>query len=160
MSYTWGDRNYTGTIHIVNLDLEITITQNGIEALQDLLDTSKIRVVWMDAVCINQKDEIEKAAQISMMGHLYFFAESCVACVGRKDTVSSNVFQMVNSDEKYRSEPLVTKKLLVNSFMKRPWFKRLWVVQEALLSEKITIQCGRQSMEIEEFSLACQGLFS
>ena len=33
----------------------------------------------------------------------------------------------------------------------RPWFGRLWVVQEALLARKATFNCGRQSVDFDNF---------
>jgi hypothetical protein len=33
----------------------------------------------------------------------------------------------------------------------RPWFERLWVVQEALLAQKATFNCGQQSVDFDEF---------
>lgn len=38
--------------------------------------------IWIDAVCINQADPIEKAAQISLMGDIYSNASLVIAWLG------------------------------------------------------------------------------
>lgn len=37
----------------------------------------------------------------------------------------------------------------VKALLKRPWWGRLWVVQEALLSKKATLNCGFQATDLE-----------
>jgi len=52
-------------------------------------------------------------------------------------------------DPKYTPDGFIWKgiELLWN----RPWFERLWVVQETLLARKATLNCGRQSVDLECF---------
>lgn len=52
-------------------------------------------------------------------------------------------------DPKYAPDGFIWKgiQLLWN----RSWFKRLWVVQEALLARKATLNCGRQSVDLDCF---------
>ena len=151
VSYCWGDQNTRTTIHIMDFELEVVITVNGRDVLQNLQHSTEPRVVWIDAVCINQSDPVEKAIQIGIMGHLYFRAESCIAFVGISDATANHVFSRFSA-LKPGLDSKSTKRRLVTQFMLRPWFSRLWVVQEALLSEKIILQCQRQTMDFGEFS--------
>ncbi|KAH8707140.1 heterokaryon incompatibility, partial [Phaeosphaeriaceae sp. PMI808] len=70
MSYTWGIPNFT---HHITCDgtTELSITLNVDIMLRHLRKTSKPRYLWVDAICLNQSDENEKAIQIGMMGHIY-----------------------------------------------------------------------------------------
>ena len=49
-----------------------------------LLETQQegIQYLWVDALCINQADEYEKAAQIKQMGQIYSMAEKVIAWLG------------------------------------------------------------------------------
>ena len=40
------------------------------------------RRMWIDSVCINQADPVERTLQVSIMGSIYADAEMCVAWVG------------------------------------------------------------------------------
>jgi len=42
--------------------------------------------LWIDAVCINQKDKAEQASQIPLMGDIYSTAESVIVWLGRDET--------------------------------------------------------------------------
>ena len=156
VSYCWGNHHYTSKIHIVNFNTNITITLNGFAALKDLRLETKPRLVWMDALCIDQSDEIDKAMQVGIMGHIFFCAQSCIAYVGWRDPISDKVFAMVEAHKKGRLTELPTRRELLSRFMQRAWFTRLWVVQEALLSTNITLQCERLTMDFDDFSKICE----
>ncbi|CZR65847.1 uncharacterized protein PAC_15747 [Phialocephala subalpina] len=42
------------------------------------------KYVWIDAVCINQQDSVEKAVQVGMMGRIYKSAKSVIVWLGRE----------------------------------------------------------------------------
>ncbi|KAF2093590.1 hypothetical protein NA57DRAFT_81092 [Rhizodiscina lignyota] len=48
--------------------------------------------IWIDAICINQKDESEKASQINLMGDIYSFASRVILWLGKGDQLRSTVF--------------------------------------------------------------------
>ncbi|KAK4169651.1 heterokaryon incompatibility [Cladorrhinum sp. PSN259] len=47
------------------------ITANLFSALQHLRHVSENRVLWADAVCINQEDVDKKTVQVALMGTIY-----------------------------------------------------------------------------------------
>ncbi|RMJ06672.1 hypothetical protein CDV36_013732 [Fusarium kuroshium] len=80
LSYTWGDANDVRSI-LVNR-IHINVTANLKVALQYLRRPSEPRVLWIDAVCINQNDNQEKLLQIQRMGRIFSSAASVVAWLG------------------------------------------------------------------------------
>jgi hypothetical protein len=70
LSYVWGDEAIGSPISINN---ETTsITTNLDRALRNLWRKGGEEVlVWADAICINQADDVEKASQVRMMGDIY-----------------------------------------------------------------------------------------
>ena len=54
LSYMWGDLNDTTTINLG--DGEITITRSLETALRYLRYEERSRTLWVDALCINQRD--------------------------------------------------------------------------------------------------------
>lgn len=51
------------------------------------------------------------------------------------------------ADPNYFLDPIAWS--AVQKLLKRPWWGRLWVVQEALLSRKATLNCGLQAADLE-----------
>lgn len=69
LSYVWGSSE--GDQPIVFDNKQLRITQNCDSALRQLRSrTRKIRL-WVDAVCINQQDLMDRGHQVNMMGKIY-----------------------------------------------------------------------------------------
>lgn len=79
LSYVWGDPLETMPI-LVN-DIETQVTLNLEAALRHIRRSSHI-VLWVDALCINQKDEAEKNHQVEMMREIYSGAQLVIAWLG------------------------------------------------------------------------------
>ncbi|KAE9365056.1 HET-domain-containing protein, partial [Stipitochalara longipes BDJ] len=86
LSYVWGDGRSMRSIFcfdhgsISNTKTStILVTSNCWHALRRLRLEDKTRVLWIDAICINQnrEDQGEKSQQVPLMGNLYRKA-SCV----------------------------------------------------------------------------------
>jgi hypothetical protein len=54
----------------------LSITENLHSALRQLRQTENHRILWVDAVCINQSDDVEKGRQVALMGEIYKRASS------------------------------------------------------------------------------------
>ena len=88
LSYCWGDPDFTTTI-FVN-DIEVNVTVNLADALQRLRLLEVTRV-WADALCINQSDRQERSLQIRHMKHIYTKADDTYSWLGRNDADSSKI---------------------------------------------------------------------
>ncbi|OBT67383.1 hypothetical protein VE03_03077 [Pseudogymnoascus sp. 23342-1-I1] len=72
MSYVWGIPKFTQTIELESQAFRVTPHLEN--ALRHLRLPSKDRTMWIDAVCINQSDDVERGEQVMLMKQIY---ESC-----------------------------------------------------------------------------------
>ena len=80
LSYEWGSPLSKTSIWLDGCAIEVT--KNLGCALRYLRSTSADRVMWIDAVCINQSDLEERAGQVRMMSRIYSNATQVVAWLG------------------------------------------------------------------------------
>lgn len=78
------------------------ITENLHGALRQMRLESKARVLWADAICINQEDDKEKSAQVAMMAQIYKGGLRTLAWLGEADHRTHKAFKFL----KYCAEPL------------------------------------------------------
>ncbi|OTA92627.1 hypothetical protein M434DRAFT_74249, partial [Hypoxylon sp. CO27-5] len=63
------------------------VTENLYYALRRLRYTSSPRTMWIDAICINQRDNDEKSIQVNMMGTIYSSCQKAVLWLGEDPEV-------------------------------------------------------------------------
>lgn len=71
LSYVWGDDADSPSRQIVCSGVKLAITQNCYDALCTLRRNFGVRKIWVDAICINHKDNEEKEDQIPLMRDIY-----------------------------------------------------------------------------------------
>ncbi|KIM98326.1 hypothetical protein OIDMADRAFT_91381, partial [Oidiodendron maius Zn] len=132
LSYVWGPRDADVTVSVNNRDLNVSA--NLFEALYHLRRIERKRLLWADAVCINQASDIEKSCQVSFMGEIYRNANDVVIFLGKERDDSAMVMDIVQ--ERIQRCGFDSTRFLcaVNAFFKRPWWSRIWVVQEYQLA--------------------------
>src|SRR5882724_7888649 len=64
LSYTWGVVELTSTITCDGSLMPVT--QNLYDALRYLRQPDRERIMWIDAICINQKNDLERTQQVGM----------------------------------------------------------------------------------------------
>lgn len=107
----------------------------------------------MDAICINQEDVKERNHQVHIMRRIYSKAASVVVWLGSGNQSSRAAMDLIirrNWPEGgYGS--LKRKDLLNNTdqslrglseIFQRPWWKRIWIVQEVVVARELVILCG------------------
>ncbi|KAL6703702.1 hypothetical protein ACN47E_009396 [Coniothyrium glycines] len=86
LSYCWGDSVYNEVLYVrlgaSDVEYAIPVTTNLYEALRALRDTGTSHWYWIDAVCINQVDVHERAAQVSIMKDIYSKASGVIIWLG------------------------------------------------------------------------------
>jgi hypothetical protein len=70
LSYTWGLRTKDKTVEIRGLGT-IEVTDNLFSALRTLRHETMPSWIWVDALCIDQKNEKEKDDQVLFMRQIY-----------------------------------------------------------------------------------------
>lgn len=168
LSYTWGSPVDPVKIFIAGEHglRSLAVTQNCHEALQNLRHPDKARTVWVDAICINQKDLRERARQVSIMRSVYGKAARVFVWLGLRADNSDRALQWINtmsprlahdkSDPTTADprgnwslmtpDPSVTSDMELEAFtalLERSYFDRLWVWQEVRMGGDDTIvKCG------------------
>lgn len=165
ISYVWSDPSIVGHFDFHNGGHGKRVPYN--KAVFDIINTILGRdttlYLWIDALCINQEDLNEKASQVAMMGIIYSQARQVIAFIGEADEtritamnfilltanciwahgslsdcatasgLASLISEIAPSDEDWVS---------IKGLVSRPWFRRLWVVQEIALGKDPVVVCG------------------
>jgi hypothetical protein len=80
ISYVWGDPRHKVTIACDGRPFEITF--NLFWALVRIRSVSQPKILWADAICINQSDLQERSSEVTFMGSLYSNASRVYICMG------------------------------------------------------------------------------
>jgi hypothetical protein len=73
----------------------VSINQSLDTALRYMRYKDKVRTLWVDAVCINQKDVLEKQSQIPLMSRIYSEAKHCLVWIGEADDDTATLFKLI-----------------------------------------------------------------
>jgi hypothetical protein len=72
------------------------ITKNLLEGLSQLQECGEQGWLWIDAICINQEDEEEKAIQIRMMSAIYAEASMVIVWLGVLDAARLKALELID----------------------------------------------------------------
>ena len=81
ISYTWGDLAATEDILVDGCTMKVT--KSVYEVLATYSSSFMPKLLWIDFVCINQEDHVEKANQVQLMRKIYGGAEFCTVFLGQ-----------------------------------------------------------------------------
>lgn len=157
----------------------LAVRRNLESSLRHLRYTDRKRVLWIDALCINQADIIERSEQVSRMKDVFRLAQRVMIWIGSStegsrlamQTLDYLGSQVVHSKIRTRAPHPDAKERLwfqattilpydekrwqaIRDLLERPWFQRLWVVQEAHLARKGVFLCGDDEMDWLTFRYA------
>ncbi|KAN0089211.1 HET domain containing protein [Hyaloscypha variabilis] len=160
LSYTWGVVEFTSTVTCGGSALPVT--RNLYDALRYLRRPDQERVMWIDAICINQKDDAERSQQVAIMKEIYKKAIHVVIWLGKETAEDADAFTLLSRfDRLFKEKGLVDVGNVENllhrlelpaeeskewtamvRLFQRPWFQRIWVLQEAVMAREMTVVCG------------------
>lgn len=167
VSYTWGAPN---TGYLIELNGQnYAVRENCHSALEYLFKHCRSDHIWIDSVCIDQTDMDEKPAQVSLMGQVYRQAAEVYAFVGAEADDSHFLFEQVHLETAlngHRTSLSVSESLsgrgkayyerlamALTCFTRRPYFTRLWIVQELLLAAEVYVACGNDIESLRNFMI-------
>jgi len=176
LSYVWGSEISRRNI-VVN-GRETSVTEN----LEIVLRVLSRRYhfgghykLWVDALCINQRDEDEKAFQISKMREIYSGAWAVIAWLGDEYDDSDKALDLLQQFAKMneerqkelagqiarRPDSLGKRSFFgLNELMKRQYWSRLWIVQELVLGGSASVlRCGDRALDWSTFCAGIDVLF-
>jgi hypothetical protein len=201
LSYVWGNLSnlkqidLSGHAFYVNQNLEV--------ALRNLRLRTRPRTLWIDAICINQNDTVEKSNQVMRMGDVYGQAFEVLIWLGPETNSSAKAFHYLQeiilpcarklseqSAKDISARKVEESKLVVSSefsdgmpqfglfdqngkkfmdycvqkepasaqylealceLLRRPWWSRIWVLQEIARSKSARLICGTSTLPWTEF---------
>jgi hypothetical protein len=95
LSYTWGDVEKNATIKINGM--KARVTENLFMALHHLRPMEGYRILWIDAVCIDQGHDKEKSHQVQQMGDIYRRAEIVIVWLGTGSEDSDTLMEFLRT---------------------------------------------------------------
>jgi hypothetical protein len=155
LSYVWGNPNETAEITIDGQPF--VVTANLASALDSLRDERIAIRVWADAACIDQKNIPERNQQVGLMREVYSFAQQTIVYLGEADNESREVFDVMRRHKLAPDELTVSdlfRESAIAQILSRPWFTRVWIYQELVLSKEVWVQLGRDRMLWDDFCVA------
>lgn len=139
LSYAWGSQNdKIGTVSLEGKPFPVT--SNLEDALHHLRGEEEPRMLWVDALCINQIDDEEKSHQVRQMKSIYQFATRVVIWLGKELDDSDLAMDLIANIHKVGPDNFETSLESARSwealakFYRRSWFSRVWVLQETAVS--------------------------
>lgn len=94
ISYAWGDP--ANKIDVICDGKIIMVTQNLKAALLRFKLKDRSRIVWADAICINQNDNVEKGSQVKLMKGIYGNATRVCVWLGYATVQMEPIFELID----------------------------------------------------------------
>lgn len=168
-AHVWGSPENPQTITTANTST-LSVTEHLALTLRHVRREDEQRVLWIDAICINQRDDVEKGVQVAMMEKIYRWASRVVvflgaeqdgsgeamdymAYLGSQVEVDFGTFAMTPSEQ--CADPSISDKSLplsdmspellkrIYQLLSRPWYGRLWIRPEIFLANSgAVVLCG------------------
>ena len=101
LSYTWGDTTKRKYITIQSADAEgiplrqISITSNLDAALRRIRPATGYLTIWIDFLCIDQENLVERSQQAGIMRQIYQRATSVYVWLGEADESSVKAWKLM-----------------------------------------------------------------
>jgi hypothetical protein len=170
LSYVWGDRS-----NLICIKLNGCLFPVGVNlylALRRLRSLAKDvpAVYWVDAICIDQKNDEERGHQVSMMRNIYEGANEVSVWLGEAAQGSALAMALIrlwstvlcstlaeDVKEYFLEQPALFAKRsweATNNLLCRAWWDRVWVYQEIVVSRKAMFICGADILDCDQLFVA------
>jgi hypothetical protein len=167
LSYTWGDLSRRQRIQIAHMSasgenvVPTWVTSNCHAALKRLRKgATGPRTVWVDSICINQTNISERNHQLTLMTQIYESASCVIVYLGNCADGSDEAMDLIREidipssyDNGRHDEISLLKpdKSMLDALFRRPWFSRVWVLQEVRMARKAVVYCGDRAVNWDSF---------
>jgi len=136
--------------------------------VQIILRDELVLEIWVDALCINQSNDGEKSQQIMLMPQIYTNAYCVIMWLGKEERNTEIGFKMIRDAPSDSMVELVRNGIenpdqweSLQRLLARPYWSRVWIIQEVLLSRDSGILCcGPFRMPWGRFALFLEKLTS
>jgi hypothetical protein len=147
----WGVAAETKTIHL-NQNASFRVTANLEAALQVLRLPDRARMIWIDAICINQGDVQERNRQVQLMRKIYRNAETVRVWLDIDiDPSNPAIVKLQTLNHQSTKEDLGTDASFwepLSAVFKDPYWMRVWIQQEVSNATSLAIQCRKVPLSV------------
>ncbi|KAI1157524.1 heterokaryon incompatibility protein-domain-containing protein [Nemania serpens] len=158
------------------------VTSNLWKLLRDIRQADTDRYLWIDAISINQDDDLERGHQVQRMQVIYSGAERVLFYLGETTGAIQNLMNSLSAlqsqtlgcrwasdDPKWKTvwDTIRSKRGMsdgnmtdgiqkrgLEELLARPWFRRVWILQEVANSRRALLCCGRGFIHAQIFALS------
>jgi hypothetical protein len=174
ISYVCGNQENKAPINLHGSEVQVPATSEA--ALRRMRRKDRPRILWIDAICINEADVDERGHQVGIMYEIYTHTRHNCIYLGPDDGNMPRVLESIRAilreiETETRGytdfyemmfEPsgsmrgsdvplsIDLKHSGLPKFFQNPWFSRLWVVQEASLSCTSTCYNGQAHVALAD----------
>lgn len=154
VSYTWGDPQRCKSIHV---DGEVTKVRENIWAFLLSLQTSspiKESYLWIDALCIDQNNVLERNHQVQKMRAIYQNASKILVWLGKAADASDLAMDYLSGRgltplkpkaNGYRPMWCMEEGKAILALCERVYWRRIWIIQEVIHAHDIMVCCGNKT---------------
>ncbi|KXT11517.1 hypothetical protein AC579_8514 [Pseudocercospora musae] len=164
LSHCWGPQDFLCPLLL--RDGTFPITRSVHDALQRIRSKNRDQYLWIDAICINQEDDVEKSQQVSKMLAIFKKASHVVIWLGelgehtklveeyflRAESSSGTIENVHARPDNAKARKLNQSTLCdqhasqliggIIDLLHRDWYDRAWIKQEIWAAREPTMICG------------------
>jgi Heterokaryon incompatibility protein (HET) len=165
LSYTWGTSPETHEAK-VNLTEKIQLDNKAYLVAPNLLSALQFyrehytEPLWVDYLCINQSNVAERGRQVLLMRRIYGSSHKVLVWLGDEADDSALAIDFLERIAEEAgiaaSAAFIVQTILggdyqsqwtaLDQFWKRPYWMRIWVMQEQAVSKRIDVACGPRKL--------------
>lgn len=143
ISYTWGAKPHRFRSITLN-DRPFQVTLNAFWCLHFLCKHyRRWEWLWMDYLCIDQRNISERNDQVQQMDHIYQNASLVLAWLGSDSQIQGDTCSATLNKRKCWS-----KKQLVYDL---PYWRRIWIVKEVYFARQVLFLYGPMKTSLADF---------
>lgn len=114
--------------------------------------------MWVDAVCNNQRDVVEREAQVRMMTQTYQDCARVIVYLGDERFPFSQPLDNLRHTSYGlgipEGHPFHEKLFRLDDLLQRKYFTRLWMIQELIFAEIAVIRIGNTDFRADGFIMS------
>jgi hypothetical protein len=153
LSYTWG---HPGDEELITINgHDFSVRRNLFGFLRRLRELQWSGMVWVDAICINQSDVLERNQQVQIMAKIYTAAREVFVWLGPGSETIDLLFDTCQDGRGFDSDGRIDGEYFggddlqgIRDLTRKPYWNRIWTVQELVLAKKVTLMCGNKAIEM------------